>query len=146
MIGFVCGRSGSGKSEWVYARMAEAAESGPVFLLVPDREAVAAESRAAELSGAGNIDVVTFRRLCNYVFRRYGGLCADYIGSGAKKLVMHRVLAALSPALAEYGGAHGFGLAEKLTAARTELYQNKITPADLVRASDALETHTPVRA
>ena len=52
MIGFVCGRSGSGKSEWVYARMAEAAESGPVFLLVPDREAVAAESRAAELSGA----------------------------------------------------------------------------------------------
>lgn len=146
MIGFVCGRSGSGKSEWVYARMAEAAESGPVFLLVPDREAVAAESRAAELSGAGNIDVVTFQRLCNYVFRRYGGLCADYIGSGAKKLVMHRVLAALSPALAEYGGAHGFGLAEKLTAARTELYQNKITPADLVRASDALEAHTPVRA
>ena len=43
MIGFVCGRSGSGKSEWVYARMAEAAESGPVFLLVPDREAVAAQ-------------------------------------------------------------------------------------------------------
>lgn len=146
MIGFVCGRSGSGKSEWVYARIAEAAESGPVFLLVPDREAVAAESRAAELSGAGNIDVVTFRRLCNYIFRRYGGLCADYIGSGAKKLVMHRVLSALSPALAEYGGAHGFGFAEKLTAARTELYQNRITPADLVRASDALDEHTPVRA
>ena len=146
MIGFVCGASGSGKSEWVYARMAEAAESGPVFLLVPDREAVAAESRTAELSGVGNIDVVTFRRLCNYIFRRYGGLCADYIGPGAKKLVMYRVLTALSPALSEYGGAHGFGFVGKLTEARSEMYQNKITPGELARVSDMLDSDLPVRA
>ena len=114
MIGFVYGRSGSGKSEWIDSRMSEAARTGHVFLLVPDREAVAAESRAADVGNAGTIDVVTFRRLCNYIFRRYGGLCADYIGAGAKKLMMRNVLEALSPTLSEYGGTCGLGLIENL--------------------------------
>ena len=145
MVGFVYGKSGSGKSDWIFSRMEETAERGHVYLLVPDREAVAAESRAAELSGAGNIDVITFGRLCNYVFRRYGGLCADYIGSGAKKLVMRNVLRALSPALKEYGEASGFGMIEKLTAARSALYQDKISPAELDRASGFFDEHLPIR-
>lgn len=145
MVGFVYGRSGSGKSDWIFSRMEEAAARGHVYLLVPDREAVAAESRAAELSGAGNVDVITFGRLCNYVFRKYGGLCADYIGSGAKKLVMRNVLRALSPALKEYGEASGFGMIEKLTAARSTLYQDKISPAELDRASGFFDEHSPIR-
>ena len=80
MVGFIYGRRGTGKSEFVYSRMEEAAKAGKVYLLVPDREAVMAESRVAELSGAGNMDVITFGRLCNYIFRAFGGLCADYIG------------------------------------------------------------------
>ena len=146
MIGFVYGRSGSGKSEWIDSRMSEAARTGHVFLLVPDREAVAAESRAADVGNAGNIDVVTFRRLCNYIFRRYGGLCADYIGAGAKKLMMRNVLEALSPTLSEYGGTCGLGLIEKLTAVRSELYQNKITPGELAYAADSFDEHSPIRA
>ena len=52
MVGFIYGRRGTGKSEFVYSRMEEAAKAGKVYLLVPDREAVMAESRVAELSGA----------------------------------------------------------------------------------------------
>ena len=128
MVGFIYGRRGTGKSEFVYSRMEDAAKVGKVYLLVPDREAVMAESRVAELSGAGNMDVITFGRLCNYIFRAFGGLCADYIGKGAKKLVMRNVLKSLSPVLKEYGTAGGFGLYEKLTMARTVMYRDKITP------------------
>ena len=146
MVGFIYGRTGSGKSEWIFSHMEKTAEKGHVFLLVPDREAVAAESRAAELPYAGNIDVVTFGRLCNYVFRRYGGLCADYITSGAKKLLMRNVLRGLAPMLKEYGAASGLGIAEKLTATRSELYQDKILPNDLERASEKLGEETPLGA
>lgn len=80
MIGFVYGRTGTGKSAELFSRAEKSAAGGKrVFILVPDRDAVAAESRASVLSGAGNIDVVTFRRLTNYIFRALGGLCENYI-------------------------------------------------------------------
>ena len=105
MIGIVYGKSGTGKSEWVFHEMNKAASKHRVFLLVPDREAVMAESRAAALPNAGNIDVLTFGRLCNYLFRTYGGLCVDYIGKGAKKLIMRNVMRAIAPMLKEYGAS-----------------------------------------
>ena len=97
MIRFIYGKTGSGKTDAVFAEMEKSARERRTFLLVPDREAVAAESRAAELNGAQNIDVLTFGRLCNYIFRRYGGLCVDYIGAGAKKLIMRNTVKKLAP-------------------------------------------------
>ena len=108
MIRFIYGKSGSGKTEKIFSEMERS--EGRVYLLVPDREAVAAESRTAELPNAQNADVLTFGRLCNYVFRRYGGLCVDYIGAGAKKLMMRNVMKMLSPALKEYGNVNHFGI------------------------------------
>ena len=78
MIHFIYGKAGTGKSERIYKEIERVATGKHVFLLVPDREAVAAESRMAELRGAQNIDVITFGRLCNYIFRAYGDLCVDY--------------------------------------------------------------------
>ncbi len=147
MIGIVYGKSGTGKSEWIFAEMEKAAKDHRVFLLVPDREAVMAESRAASLQNARNIDVLTFGRLCNTLFRRYGGLCVDYIGNGAKKLIMRNVMRATAPMLKEYGGAaEGLGIYEKMTAMRTIFYQDRIFPDDLDRASTALGTQTPLGA
>ena len=114
MIHFIYGKTGSGKTETVFSEMEKSAKHGKVFLLVPDREAVASESRAAELKNAQNIDVLTFGRLCNYIFRRWGGLCVDYIGAGAKKLIMRNVMKTLSPALKEYGKTNHFGIFEKI--------------------------------
>jgi ATP-dependent helicase/nuclease subunit B len=145
MIGIVYGKNGTGKSEWIFDQMDKAAETRRVFLLVPDREAVMAESRAAGLSNAGNIDVLTFGRLCNYLFRTYGGLCVDYIGKGAKKLIMRNVMRAIAPLLKEYGNAaESLGIYEKMTALRTVFYQDKIFPRDLDKTSSALGLETPL--
>ncbi len=144
MIRFIYGKSGSGKTERVFFEMARS--ESRVFLLVPDREAVAAESRTAELKNAQNADVLTFGRLCNYIFRRYGGLCVDYIGAGAKKLMMRNVMKTLSPALKEYGDVNHFGVYEKMTELRTNCYHDKITPSDLESAGNAIGESVPLGA
>ena len=147
MVTIVYGKSGTGKSDWIFAEAERAAETERVFLLVPDREAVSAESRAASLRFAGNIDVLTFGRLCNTLFRTYGGLCTDYIGKGAKKLMMRNVMCAMGPLLKEYGkDPKGLGIYEKLSSMRTVFYQDKIFPAELETAAAALGHETPLGA
>ena len=144
MIRFIYGKSGSGKTEKIFSEMEKS--EGRVYLLVPDREAVAAESRTAELPNAQNADVLTFGRLCNYVFRRYGGLCVDYIGAGAKKLMMRNVMKALSPALKEYGDVNHFGIYEKMTELRTNCYHDNITPGNLEEVGNAIGANVPLGA
>lgn len=146
MVHFIYGKTGTGKSECIFRELALAAEKKRVFLLVPDREAVAAESRAAELSGAENIDVITFSRLCNYIFRAYGGLCVDYIGRGAKKLIMRNAMQNLAPTLKEYGNSRHFGIFEKMVEMRSACYQDGITPESLEKAGRALGEDTPLGA
>ena len=144
MIRFIYGKSGSGKTEKIFSEMERS--EGRVYLLVPDREAVAAESRTAELPNAQNADVLTFGRLCNYVFRRYGGLCVDYIGAGAKKLMMRNVMKMLSPALKEYGNVNHFGIYEKMTELRTNCYHDNITPKSLEDVGNAIGANVPLGA
>ena len=84
MVHFIYGRTGSGKSKYVYSLAEKSAEKRHAIILVPEREAVTAERDCAELSGTADIDVVTFSRLCNFIFRKKGGLCENYIGKGAK--------------------------------------------------------------
>ena len=103
MLHFVYGRAASGKSAWLYAKASESARKRRVLIIVPDREAVSAERKCASLEGAANIDVVTFSRLTNYIFRRRGGICESYIGSGAKKIIMYNVLRQTAPLLSCYG-------------------------------------------
>ena len=138
MIYFIYGKTGTGKSEQLYASLKRAAKEKHVYLLVPDREAVAAESRIANIEYEENADVITFNRLCDYVFRQYGGICVDYIGKGAKKLVMRNVMQALAPALKEYGNVRHFGVYEKLTELRSSFYYDRISLEDLRRASLSL--------
>lgn len=140
MIRFIYGRTGSGKSAYVYSLAQESAKSRPVLILVPEREAVTAERDCAALSGAGNIDVVTFSRLCNFIFRKKGGLCENYVAKSAKKIVMYSVLRELAPVLRRFGNVSKTDtvMVDKLLAARSELFRNRIAPADIHSASERL--------
>ncbi len=140
MLHFVYGRAASGKSAWLYAKASESARKRRVLIIVPDREAVSAERKCASLEGAAGIDVLTFSRLTNYIFRRRGGICESYIGSGAKKIIMYNVLRRAAPALSCYGriSASDLSTVEKLTSERTELFKNLITPQELLSAAEKL--------
>ncbi|MCQ2435297.1 MAG: exodeoxyribonuclease V subunit gamma [Clostridia bacterium] len=141
MVEFVCGRTGTGKTGYIFSAAERAAVDGRrVIVLVPEREAVGTEKTAAELRGAANIDVVTFTRLCNYIFRREGGIAGLYIGKGAKKVIMHGVLSQYASELHAFGGisVSDTAITETLVSAASELRRNMITPADLDSASKKL--------
>ncbi|MBQ9511130.1 MAG: PD-(D/E)XK nuclease family protein [Clostridia bacterium] len=138
MVHFIYGRTGSGKSEYIYSLAEKSAADRRAIVLVPDREAVMAERACAELTHTADIDVVTFSRLCNFIFRKKGGLCENYIGKGAKKIIMYNTLHALAPELKRYGAVSRGDSAtvEKLLAARSELFRNMISPEELSEAAE----------
>ena len=147
-VHFIYGRTASGKSDLLYAKASESAKERHVYIIVPDREAVAAERKCAELEGGENIDVVTFSRLINYIFRKRGGICESYIGKGARKIIMYGVICDLSEELECFGKISPSDLATvaKLTSERSELYKNIITPEELASASDALSENPKLGA
>ena len=143
MVHFIYGRTGSGKSAHMLAHAAET-ENKHIFVLVPDRGAVMAERAFSYAPNAGDIDVVTFRRLANFVFRKYGGICENYISRGAKKVMMHNTLAALSPLFASKGEFFESDTAatERFINMRTELARTAVSPEVLARAAEACEGET----
>ncbi len=143
MVHFIYGRTGSGKSAYMLARAAQN-ENKHIFVLVPDRGAVMAERAFSYAPNAGDIDVVTFRRLANFVFRKYGGICENYISRGAKKVMMHNTLAALSPLFASKGEFFESDTAatERFINMRTELARTAVSPELLAEAAEACDNET----
>ena len=116
MLHFIYGRTASGKSDLLYAKASESARSRQVFFIVPDREAVTAERKCAELDGGENIDVVTFSRLVNYIFRKKGAFVIwanPFCAYGLGNYVQRRGLAA-AVAAAKYGYRLKFKLFQPL--------------------------------
>lgn len=137
MLEMIYGRSGSGKSDELFRRASASAAVRHVFILVPDRDAVSAERRVSKLENAGNIDVVTFRRLANYIFRSLGGICENYISAGEKKVVMQSVIEDMQVRLAEFSGVSPTDTyaVETFIDARREMMINMISPEQLSDAA-----------
>lgn len=136
MVHFIYGRTGSGKSSFIYEKASATPRGKHIYVIVPDREAVIAENLFAKADNAGDIDVVTFSRLCNFVFRKYGGICENYISRGAKTVMMYNTFRAVSDMLLSYKGVPGgdVSTAKKLVAMRSELHKNAVSPHALSSA------------
>ncbi len=106
MVKFIMGPSGSGKSELVYSSVEKDIKNGnKVILLVPEQEVLRCERILAErLDGVNSLglEVVSFRRLCNRIFREYGGLCKNYITGAGRAMLMWRALSELSGSLSYF--------------------------------------------
>lgn len=108
MMRFVYGNTGSGKTGWTVAQIMEDLRHGlPVILLVPEQQSMETElmlSEAAEREGISTVglEVLSFSRLANRVFREYGGLSYRYIDRGGRALLMWHTLYRLTPVLEEY--------------------------------------------
>ncbi len=104
MLEFILGPSGSGKSHEILLRAAKRAVLGRVILIVPEQFSFETERAVYDIAGeyAGNIEVLSFTRLCNRVFRRYGGLAGDYIDDSARIILMDTALNEISDMLDYY--------------------------------------------
>lgn len=139
---FIFGHAGSGKTytaERILLRVAN--EGGKGYLLVPEQEAYIAErnflSRLPD--GIGNrITVLSFSRLANAVFSRFGGITAAKLDKGTKKLLMWQTLRSLSGGLHTYRGGSDTALAGLMLEAAEELRNSGISPAALEEAAAQL--------
>ncbi len=142
MLHLIYGRAGSGKTTLLLQKMKEMADGGSACLLmVPEQQVLESERMICELGISAILaEVTSFRRLCNSIFRTYGGLCYRYIGKGARKLLCRRAIAELEPVLSfgGQGAANDLGRVEQISSAITELTLYNLTPAKLSETAPLL--------
>jgi len=153
MIEFVCGRAGSGKSEYVaekirasLAAMGDPLRGGSkkkLYLIVPEQQAVVWESRAARMlppAASLSLEIVNFTRLSDLFNRAYGGFSDSYITKGGKAALMWSTLCSLAPSLSVFGsGTRPERTAPALLSAVSEMKRSGVSPSRLSEAADELD-------
>lgn len=108
-----------------------------VYLLVPEQAVLESETFVSELSCPFGVEVTSFRRLANSIFRRFGGLCYHYVSAGAKQLLMWRAIVAVAPALKEYRSLslEDMSVVGMIASTVEEMKNYGVLPADLDEAA-----------
>ncbi len=106
MVEFLFGHSGSGKTTRIYNNIRQdLSEKKRVMLIVPDQEAVSAEAMCADVTQgvpSTELYVCSFSRLCNDVFRKYGGIVYNYADKTTGRLLVFLALRSVREYLKEY--------------------------------------------
>lgn len=101
MLHLILGAAGTGKTALLHERIAECVRGGgKAVLLVPEQYSFESEKTLYRRLGAKDalsVEVLSFTRLCDRIFREYGGLAGVHLDETAKVLLM-------SVALGEIGG------------------------------------------
>ena len=111
MIRLLLGQYGSGKTSYMINSLGrDASEKKHAFWLVPEQRTVLCESNIARLlppSAQLYVEAINFTRLCDKIFRTYGGLKYNYISKSSKNFIMYKTLCEVRGALTEYKIAKG---------------------------------------
>ena len=145
MVHFIYGPCGSGKTTALYKYLESDVKSGKkAFFIVPEQETLVVERAVTSLlpsSSQLDVEVLNFSRLCNRIFRAYGGLSYDFATKPIKALIMWNTLRELSPMLEEYhaGEPNDFSLTQKMLSASQELKAYCISPEKLELACSRID-------
>lgn len=143
MIFRVCGRSGSGKTEYMLSLLGDVMSSGgTAVVIVPEQQSLDYErtvlmrfgSRANQLC-----EILNFERLSNRTYREYGGLNALCLDASGRDLVMAAAIENVSGRLVTYKNVTDNADFVKSIAEQSMLMkQNGITPDMLKAATEKL--------
>ncbi|MBR2012935.1 MAG: PD-(D/E)XK nuclease family protein [Clostridia bacterium] len=121
MVTLITGRSGAGKTEYLMERLPQLAQAHRmVYYIVPEQSSMALERRLGSM-GLEQVKVVSFRRLCNEIFRAFGGVAGTYMSPTREIALIFRVLQQNRANLCYYKNARaGMGFVSKLAAVFNE--------------------------
>ena len=145
MLKFVIGEKGAGKTPLLYRCLGEAAaQNEEALLLVPRQATFENDKGVLNLLGpqkAANVQVLSFSRLSELVFRQTGRPQRPLLGAGANTALMALALESVADRL-EYFARHAknFGFAQKMLSAVAFFKQSAITPPELMQASAKVQT------
>lgn len=144
MLKLIYGAFGSGKTYTTDTLILKAlSENKRVTLLVPEQEVMEAERRIADRADSEGVyceklTVVSFRRLADLAFRKYGGIQYEYINDGGRLVVIWRIIEELAPVLTVYNNSRDRSLTELMLSVCNELKRYSVTPSSLSSLSDKL--------
>ena len=140
MLHLILGRAGSGKTTRI-CKLAydQLCQNKRTFIIVPEQQAVDTERLMTNLLGKKpslSLEILNFKRLCNRIFREYGGLSYNYITKSGRALVMWQTLNELAGMLSQYGQMkNDAGFVSAMLAAVSEFKAYRISPSALELAS-----------
>ena len=92
MLRFIIGTNGEARRKMLYEDIAKESSS---ILIVPEQYSFESEKLLDEFLGpekAGNVEVLGFSRLCNSIFRKFGGIAGEYTDDTAKLLLKNTAM------------------------------------------------------
>lgn len=97
MLNLVLGRSGSGKTEYVFSRIKELTAGGNdnILLITPEQYSLISERRLLSVLGESRMSYVdnsSFSRISNDVKRKYGGDGLPVLSKGGKVILMSQAI------------------------------------------------------
>ena len=145
MLQFVIGAKGAGKTPVLYRMLGDAVrQSGEALLLVPRQATFENDRGVLHFLGpkiAAGVQVLSFSRLCELVFRQTGRPKQPLLGAGANTALMALALETAGDRL-EYFARHAknFGFAQKMLEAVAFFKQTAVRPEDLRTAAADVQT------
>ena len=144
MLKRVFGRKKYGKTTFCLERLKECVENKQrCFYIVPEQFTFACEKMVtSEIGNRANmyVEVLSFTRLCNRVFRTFGGVSKSYVDSVGKTLCMSRVLRSLGDELSEYSAnASDLSFAKNAVQTVHEFASYNISSSDIENAIPEIE-------
>ncbi len=146
MLQLVTGRSGSGKTEYVRGLLGGLAQQGEdrLLLLVPEQFSFDTERAMLQRFGnrdAQNVEVLSFTRLADFVFRDIGGNAGLIADEGTKLILMLRAMDAVADRLEHYKKyTNDVRLAKELLAVFREVRQSGAALQKLTDAAGQVES------
>ncbi len=146
MLNLIYGMPRSGKTYLSDTGIVDALRAGKkVTLVVPEQEAVEAESRIYDRAVSENVSteyltVASFRRLADIAFRKHGGICYNQPGNAGKVLLVYRAMREISGELKVYRNSDDRHLSEILLGVFEQLKMACVTPAGLLNAAKSSES------
>ncbi len=146
MLKLIVGCSGSGKTTELYRLMREQAEhdTAPLFLLVPEQASFDNERRLLNEFGpilSQRVQVLSFTRLANAIFRQIGGLSGKRMDATLSMLIMSQALHSVADSLSLYRRhVDNPDYLRTLLEFLSECKQCTVTPAMLENTAKALKS------
>ena len=142
MLQLILGRSGAGKTTYLHKLLCDKARDGRrgMILLVPEQDSFAHERAMLGLlgeRGAGAIEVLSFTRLGDALFRAFGGQGGRSLHDSQKALCMALALEAARDRLERFANADE-RMAPALLRLRRELGVSGVSPAEFLSAARRL--------
>ncbi len=146
MLRLVLGSAGSGKTHYIRELLSRLAREGEkrLFLIVPEQYSFESERALLEILGeelALRVEVLSFARLSDRVYREYGRLRGPVLEEGGRQVLMSLAIRAAQDSLVLYKKP-GADLARELLKTYDEFKINGIDPGQIIEAQNSLKDGT----